>query len=90
MSLKITPEIEASMCETEAQIEADMRDPSFRAEYEATDLRYKLFEAFQALLKKAASTRKFAALPKRQRLTFALAFGGGKPVEIENESMALC
>lgn len=34
MKLKITPEIEASMLETESRLDAAMEDPAFRAEHE--------------------------------------------------------
>ena len=88
MSLRITPEVEASMRETEAQIRADMQDPSFRAEFEATSMRYKLLESFEALIKKPGYVRMLSKQPKRQHLVFNISFGGGEPAEIVNRELS--
>ena len=82
MSLKITPEIEASMQATRAEMDAAMRDPSFRAEVEELKLRYRARELVEALFAKPANARRFAALPKRRRYTLDITVGAGGPVEV--------
>ena len=82
MSLKITPEIEASMRATKAEMDAAMRDPSFRAEVEEMKLRYKARELIEALFAKPTNARMFAALPKRRRYALNITVGAGEPVEV--------
>ena len=82
MSLKITPEIEASMRATEAEMDAAMRDPSFRAEHEEMMLRYDMQEAIAKLFAKAMYAKRFAALPKRRRYALNITVGAGEPVEV--------
>ena len=79
MSLKITPEVEASMRETKADMDRAMKDPSFRAEVEETVLRYDMQEAVAKLFAKAVYAKRFAALPKRRHLSLNISFGAGEP-----------
>ena len=82
MSLKITPEIEASMRATQAEIDAAMEDPSFRAEHEEMMLRYDMQEAVAKLFAKAIYAKRFAALPKRRHLSLNISFGAGQPAMV--------
>ena len=82
MSLKITPEVEASMRETKADMDRAMKDPSFRAEVEETVLRYDMQEAVAKLFAKAVYAKRFAALPKRRHLSLNISFGAGEPAMV--------
>ena len=82
MSLKITPEVEASMRETKADMDRAMKDPSFRAEVEETVLRYDMQAAVAKLFAKAVYAKRFAALPKRRHLSLNISFGAGEPAMV--------
>ena len=84
MSLKITPEIEASMRATQAEIDEAMKDPAFRAEHDEMMLRYDMQESIARLFSRAVYAKRFAALPKRRHLSLNIAFGGGEPAKICN------
>lgn len=88
MRFKITPEMEASMKDTKAEMEAAMCDPSFRAEVEELKLKYKAREFMESILCKPANERKFGALSKRCCASFNISFGGGEPTKVENVEMA--
>ena len=82
MSMKMTPEIEASMKATKADMDKAMKDPSFRAEVEETILRYDMQEAIAKLFAKAVYAKRLAALPKRRHLSLNISFGAGEPAMV--------
>ena len=74
MSLNITPEIEASMRATKAEMDAAMRDPSFRAEVEEMKLRYKARELIDALSPANASAAAISHAPNFMNLFMSFPF----------------
>lgn len=77
MKLKITPEIEASMLETESRLDAAMEDPAFRAEHEEIVSRYAAQELVENLMTSATFARKAARYPTHRQVLISVSFGAG-------------
>ena len=81
MKLKITPEMEASIRETEHRLDKRMSDPSFRAEHEETMARYAALELVDNL--RSAYVRKLSGFPTRRQITIRVSFGAGTPPSVK-------
>lgn len=77
MKMKITPEMKTSMRETEARLDAAMKDPSFRAEHDEIVSRYAAQELVENLMTRASFARKAASYPTPRQILVSVSFGAG-------------
>ena len=90
MRLKITDEMKKSMAETKAEMDKDMKDPSFRAEVEAIEAQYAAMELVEAILRSAK--RRIALFRKNYHRDFVVSVSidddAFRPAEFSSRELA--
>jgi hypothetical protein len=83
MKLKITPEIERSMNETNARLASEMADEGFRAEQDELTSRYAVQEFLEKVISAPSYAHALSSFPTRRNITIRLSFGAGAPPVVE-------
>ena len=83
MKLKITPEIEQSMRETNARLDSEMTDADFRTEQDELTARYDVQEFLAKIISAPSYAHALSSFPTRRKITIRLSFGAGAPPVVE-------
>jgi hypothetical protein len=86
MKLKMTPEIEKSMRETNVRLATAMEDSSFRAEQDELTSRYAAQEFLEKIVSRPTYAHALSSFPTRRVVTIRLSFGAGSPPVVEPRS----